>query len=509
MSLAKSSATSSGRVRFNRILADACFVSSVLAISNGNHKDAARHAKQCVVLNRRVWSALEAKNNARKTSQPSVEAGGMEFANSTFDPLSSMRNDKGVPLVMSTTHDALDGAEFWPIVPALYRGLMQQSTVYAHEGLLHEAMFFAEQAEKIALATRSRSLVLDNASRRAEFWTHSGRPDKAKPLLDAIDLSEPYQHLAVVGYYSSLARMHHLMQDVDNELAAYEIMEGLLNGLTMPSYIRGIDTLAPSVDALAEQMSAISLISSEPADKKPTRNTRGRRPATKTASKPVPKLAPKSAAKVASTAAPKAARKVAQAVAPKTPSILEECSSLCNLQADVNRRKALANLLQDNVSEALILLDRAQVLEKGLDQNVLHLWTVFKITLSQSMKELAKNFTFNSLPESTIAFPAISQKDGALLEGSLGKRSGVGIPATVRGSKTKKPMNEAFIETLREARERLVEAHALCSTTGSSHSFQQASYALSHVTVLLSAVSSGEMRGSLHPLYAAYMSGMC
>jgi separase len=504
MSLAKSSAASSGRVRFNRILADACFVSSVLAISNGNHKDAARHAKQCVVLNRRVWSALEAKNNARKT-----ESGGKNSANSTFDPLSSMRNDKGVPLVMSTTHDALDGAEFWPIVPALYRGLMQQSTVYAHEGLLHEAMFFAEQAEKIASATRSRSLVLDNTSRRAEFWTHSGRPDKAKPLLDAIDLSAPYQHLAVVGYYSSLARMHHMNQDVDRELAAYEIMEALLNGLTMPSYIRSIDNIAPSVDTLAEQMSVISLVSSEPADKKPARSTRGRQPATKTALRPAPKLASKSTARATSTAAPKAARKVAQAVVPKTSSILEECSSLCNLQADVNRRRALANLLQDNVSEALILLDRAQDLEKGLDRNVLHLWTVFKITLSQSMKELAKNFTFNSLPESTIAFPAISQKDGAPLEGSLGKRIGAGMPATARGGKTKKPMNEVFIETLREARERLVEAHALCSTTGSSHSFQQASYALSHVTVLLSAVSSGEMRGSLHPLYAAYMSGMC
>jgi separase len=411
---------------------------------------------------------------------------------------------------MSTTHNALDGADFWPIVPALYRGLMQQSMVYAHEGLLHEAMFFAEQAEKIASATKSRSLVLDNASRRAEFWTHSGRPDKAKPLLDAIDLSAPYQHIAMVGYYSSLARMHHLNQNVDDELAAYEIMEGLLSRLTVPSYIRSIEILAPSVDALTEQMSVISLVSSgSAADKKPVRSTRGRQPATKTVARPAPKPASKPAARATSRAAPKTARKNAEAVVPQAASILEEHASLCSLQADVIRRRALANLLQDNVSEALILLERAQDLEKGLDRSVSHLWTMFKITLSQSMKELAKDFTFNSLPESTIAFPATSQKESASPEVSLAKRSGAALAATARGVKSKKSMNETFIGTLREARERLVEAHALCSTTGSSHSFQQASYALGHITILLSAVSSGELGGSLHPLYAAYMSGMC
>ncbi len=124
MSLAQPSTTLFGRVRFNRIIADACFVSSLLAINHGNHKDAARHAKQCVVLNRRVWSALEAKCNAKKIVQTETEEGP---PNGNFDPLSSMRNDKGMPLVMSTTHDSLDGADFWALVPALYRGLMQHS----------------------------------------------------------------------------------------------------------------------------------------------------------------------------------------------------------------------------------------------------------------------------------------------------------------------------------------------------------------------------------------------
>jgi separase len=38
--------------------------------------------------------------------------------------------------------------------------------------------------------------------------------------------------------------------------------------------------------------------------------------------------------------------------------------------------------------------------------------------------------------------------------------------------------------------------------------FQQVSMALGTVTVLLSAISGGELGGVLHPLYAAYMGGM-
>jgi separase len=118
------------------------------------------------------------------------------------------------------------------------------------------------------------------------------------------------------------------------------------------------------------------------------------------------------------------------------------------------------------------------------------------------MRQLATDFTFNTLPESTIALPAI-QPSGD----SVQKRADITV-AAVKGTKGKKLAKDDFITTLREARERLIESHNLCAQIGSSASFQQASFALAHVTVVLSAVSSGDFRGSLHPLYAAYMSGM-
>jgi separase len=62
---------------------------------------------------------------------------------------------------------------------------------------------------------------------------------------------------------------------------------------------------------------------------------------------------------------------------------------------------------------------------------------------------------------------------------------------------------------LQKARDILDNIHVSCATAGSNHAFQNVSAALGHVTVLLSALLGGLSRGHLHPLYAAYMSGMC
>jgi separase len=141
MDLAKPTTTLSGRIRFNRILADASYVHSLLATATGSYKEAARHARQCVTLNRRIWAALESRANAKKTTADDTESDAEGSSRAAFDPLSSLRNDKGMPLIMSVTHDALGGPDFWSLVPVLYRALMQQSQIFAHQGLLHEAIY--------------------------------------------------------------------------------------------------------------------------------------------------------------------------------------------------------------------------------------------------------------------------------------------------------------------------------------------------------------------------------
>jgi separase len=189
---------------------------------------------------------------------------------------------------------------------------------------------------------------------------------------------------------------------------------------------------------------------------------------------------------------------------------MDQCSTLRAFQAEVLHRGALANLLQDNLKAATELIDRVEELQVGAGRDIQHTWAKFKLMLAQSAQQIAADFAFNTLPESTIAFPAIGAKDRRMSEGAPVKKAAPAPATKAKGGRAKKTTaitKVDFTETLRQAREHLLEVHALSATHGSNHLFQQVSNALGHITVLLSAVSGAEIRGSLHPLYAAYTSG--
>lgn len=509
MDLAKPTTTLSGRLRFNRIVADASYVQSLLATAAGSYKEAARHARQCVTLNRRIWAALESRSNAKKTTP--VEDAESEVDGSSraaFDPLSSLRMEKGVPVVMSLTHDALSGPDFWALVPSLYRALMQQSQIFAHQGLLNEAIYVAEQAEKVACATQSATLKTDNASWRADCWAQSDRPDKADAILKSLDAPSSRKCLSTAGYYSAVARTHHWKGEYEQEIASYTLMELLLKDLSSPTYIKTLESFLSTVESLTEQLSSLTVQATEAVKTKPA--TRGRKPATKAAARGTAKSVAGTRSRAATGGVAKTAsrstRQLGAPAASEEPNTADQCAALSIFQASMRDRAVLANIMHDDLAQALKLLGQAEELQSGLNQEVSHMWATFKAKLAQSARQIAEDFTVNTLPESTIAFPAFGLTDRRFSEVAPPQKGTLVAPATTKPGRAKKQPKEDFMDTLREARERLVEAHALCASNGSNHLFRQTSMALGHVTVLMSAVSGSDLPGSLHPLYAAYMS---
>lgn len=523
LEMSTSSATISQRLRYNSALANACYVYSLLAASQGAHKEAARYAKQSVTLNRRMWAALESKVNAQKALAESDASMLGAPSKEGSDLLASMRDDKGTPIIASNTHDVLGGADFWFMVPSLYRGLMQHSQVFANQGLLQEAIYVAEQAEKVAMATGSPSLMTDVASWQAACWAQSGRPDKAGPLLKAVEQPSARKTLSVAAYHSAIARVYHCTGDFDEEIAAYGTLEQLLNDLTDPAYIRSLGAIHPDLDSLASQIAGISLEAIEATTTKATINAKAQKPAVKPLSRSTSRSGARSATGVrsrtgaasavsatsASKATPKGRPKsMIAAPSTETVSTADQCTTLRAFQAEVYHRGALVNLMQDNLTAATRLIERVQELRVGTDRDVQHIWAKFKLMLAESAQQIAADFAFNTLPESTIAFPAIGSKDRRMSEGVLVKKAAPSAAPKTKGGRGKKATAAAkidFTDTLRQAREHLLEIHALSATHGSNHLFQQVSKALGHITVLLSAVS--EARGSVHPLYAAYTSG--
>ncbi|KAL1612722.1 separin protein [Paraconiothyrium brasiliense] len=504
--LSKSSTSLSGRMIFNRIIAEACYVSSLRCSSKGDYKNAARHARQAVVLNRRIWAAREGNANTRKAVTANSSNLTEIPTSAHSDPSSSMRHERGAPLTSSITHEALKAPEFWSLVPSLYRALTQHSIVIARQGMLDEAVYVLQQAGKVASAVGSRTLVLDHTSRLADLWIQSGRPDKAQPLFDGLDVPQSAKHLSTVSYHLSLARMHHVRQRFDDEIAEYDVLEQLLQHLSSPSYIGSTIRFMPNLGVLTDNVSALTLEESKPAEVPQTRSVRTRITATKTTHKTLTRTTTRTTRKAPlrsePTAIPSVLKKATTLPAHEIQSASEHCTSLDALQADILYRRVATYLLQSNVVEAMDLLSKVEKSE--LDREGSHAWVRFKAMLAQAIRSISNDFTFNTLPESTIAFPSIPPKERQSSEGVAAKRPAVkAFPKLPRG---KKQAGDGFVKLIEDARERLVEAHAQHATTASNHVFRQLCAALSHATVLLSAVSQGRVRGSIHPLYSAYMS---
>jgi len=386
---------------------------------------------------------------------------------------------------------------------------MQHSQIYAHQGLFQEAIYVAEQAEKVAAATKSPTLVTDNASWRADCWAQSGRHDKAEAIIATIDSTSTHKCLSLAGYYSAVARVHHCNGRYEQEISSYEVFERLLNDLAAPSFITALERFTPSVDTLTEQVDSIALDAPELPYTKPVAATRGRKAIVKPTSRVASKSAAATRTKVATAGlvrgGTRSRRQKATSISSEVPSIAENCYVICVLKISVLDRKVLANILQGDLNTAVRLLKEADELEVSLGCELSHMWATFKTRFAQGVQQIAQDITANTLPESTIAFPAVGLREQRASEEKVVRRLASTASTVAKGARTKN-VKKNFIETLRDARERLVEAHELCVSNGSNHLFQQISMALGHVTVLMSAVSVTEIQGSLHPLYAAYMS---
>ena len=492
LSLSKPSTTLSGRVRFNRVIANACYVYSLLALENGNFDGALRYAKRCVTLNRRVWATLENRTSTKRVSRP--DSGDSEMEGLT-EGLANLTNSvREVPVVMSITHDSLNGAAFWSFIPFLYRGLSHQSQVFAHQGMFQEAVYFAEQAYKVAAAVSSRSLRIDNLGRRADYWTQGGRADKAQDLLDSAKPSSSDKNVALARYHCSAASVFHANDEFEKETGAYELAETLLHDLSIPSFIQQLDKIVSAEDALVDGISAMKLDANT--TKKQPKTTRGRKPTAKAPARTAGKIAPPKSQIATSTR--------------------DECFRLSSLQGDVLCRKAMAMLLQDKLSAAAELLERAENLQNGHQGSILQQSSNFKRWLAQSMKEMSADFTFNVLPESTISFPALARTERKFSEGSSSRpeylspahRASLMATSPVKGGRGKKSTKDDFAATLQRARQCVAEVYAVAIQTGSNSVVHQICRALGYVTVLLSATHATNTKVPLHPLYTAYLNGL-
>ncbi|KAK8226839.1 peptidase family C50-domain-containing protein [Phyllosticta capitalensis] len=488
-----STASFSTRIQHTRLLSTVALTQSRLSLAAGLPSESLAHAKQCVTLNKKIWMAVE----NRTKSKAVASLGHDNDVEVVVEGVKNMSVRSNSPTVISMTHAALTGAQCWPFVPSIFRGLLQLANVFAHQGMLQEAIYYAEQASKVAEAVNASSLMVASLGLTSRFYLDSNRIADAMDMLSkaASHSKQAMPNADLALYHCVAARAHEISDDYKTALTEFDSALNVISNLVQPHCIRNIEKIESDDRKIVDLMSRLDV--AEP-------GRRGRRAAAKQTSTKKPTKA--GAAKTTNL------KKTAKSpLCDASPNDGDECQHLQGLQAVVLCHKANLLLSQDKLSDAVELISEAERLSHGLEASVQHQSTRFRSLMSEAMKEIAADFTFNALPESTISFPALSWNERKFSESFQQKPASAATITSAsssisrKGAKGKKVSKEDFNAILQKARDCISEAHTKALGTSSTSAVHKVCNMLNEVTILLSATSYRGSRGTLHPLFAAYL----
>ncbi|KAB2580712.1 Separin [Lasiodiplodia theobromae] len=496
-SMATPKASFSTKLRYNKLLSEASHVYSLLSLSSGYPSEALAYAKQCVNLNRKIWLTVENRKPRSDTKDPTNPDGELEEVANGMAKISVQ--GAVAPPTMSMTHGALTGAAFWSFVPSIFRGLTQLASVFAHQGMLQEAVYFSEQASKVAAAVEADSFMVQNLSSTAEMYLESNRVDEALQCLEkaSANAEQLPSSIDLARFHTTGAQLRQLMEDDDDAVEKYDKANKIIQDLSDPAFIQSLEKLSNGEAEISTKMSNMKLEEEPPKGRRaPAKTARAKKTTTRTGSK----TATRKTAVVDSV--PEMPQKTAHA-----------CPALEGIQATIICRKASLLLARDRLAEAVALIEEAAELKLGQEAAVQHQSTRFRSLMSEAMREIAADFTFNALPESTISFPALSRGDRKLSEPSQARPSYLSIadtpspvvPVAKKGARGKKAPKEDFAALLKKARDCIAEVQSQAVHISSTSAVQRVCSMLNEVTILLSATTPKGVKGSLHPLYAAYL----
>ncbi|KAI9795727.1 MAG: hypothetical protein M1835_005290 [Candelina submexicana] len=491
-----SSATLSGRIRTNRLLAEASYVCALLDFERGQPNEALAHAKRSVSLNQRAWAIIE--HVVGKQSRYVKEKTASTDLEDLADGTSALSTISGIappvlPHSMSTTHESLKGPRFWSLVPSLYRGLCQLSRLYSHQGMFQEVNHYNEQVRKIATSVNATTLISRSLAISGDFWVRGGHIAKGETLLrEAMDSwmgleeSKDTAHL-----HCSLGYLHHIQSNWLDGFKAFEKADAILDGLTAKAYISGLDWLPTLGDRIEEHMSQLTL---------KERSAPYKAGSFKSIKNPVSK-----SRKIASSKAKAAVKSTSQ--------MAEECPQLLRLRREVLRQKALAMILQQKVDMAASLLLEAETMPDNTQGLVQQRLTMAKQLLTRAVEGLAADAVFCVLPDSTISFPSVAlASKSRLSERSPGKtmrlsppcKSPARVPNHRKGVRPRAPVKDEPTENLLEARDTLLEVQSMVIQMCSISTVNKISNILSSTVMLLSAAGLSSNKVAVQPTSVAF-----
>ena len=483
--------TFTGRMQMAKLLAEASYTYAVYYLETGDTEAAFRYGRRCVKLNQRMWANLENRHNPKPLdAKPDADSG----IGAITDDIASLGTSTDTPVVRSLTHEALKVPQLWPLVPSLYQGFKLLARLFAHHGQFQEALHYAEQALRIAAAVQSTSRLVDIQSMIASFWLSVGKTSKAQDCLDVIKglTVESDDNWDRLNFQLVAAEMSKAKNELDNEIKGYNAALQAIDKMTDPSTIESICTFSSMQDQLATRLNKL-----RPEKRTPATKCSRRVPRKKTASKTSEDDGCKASATESVIGPP---------VSTSSWVPLEE------LRVSILSSKVEANVIQQKLHEAKALLQQVGALQSGSQIKIRKHVASFHLIFANAFEVLMSD-TFNVIPESTIALPAVasSKIESVALENcesnmlSIERKS---IKA-VKTASTRKKAQPGFViaedlaSTLLSARTWLQDVQDVAVRTASTAQLHLLYALLTSVSILLSAVTQANVEVKIHPLTIA------
>ncbi|KAK6355302.1 hypothetical protein TWF696_004412 [Orbilia brochopaga] len=435
------------RVELNRLVSRACYVSSLLALDKGSINNSIALAKRSLKLMQRAWAGLE---KLAQHKSPSNVNGKSESAILTF----------------TTTIEALNGPFLWPIVRSIYDITVHVATLYLHQGMQREALFYIQEAQTVAEGVDSKSLLFHVSSIFGDLLIRLGRLDEGQEKIQqATALREQLLERGkeLVSFDCTLGIMYRKHKSWARELDAYNNAEKTLDALM------GDNKAVKDEDKVFVDITdKIANLQIDPETKPRARLIKPSR--TKAATK--------------STKAPVASQQSAG-----TTTTANQCAGLVKLRDDVLRLKAVNLAIQQKWDLAQTLLAETAGTSLGSRDLVSQKLAIARSSLLQALAAIEEDDEFHSLQETAIVIPSVSSvKTVEAAATKPGRRTPKKAPIVIKEEEMVPPSRAA--QLLHDARDNVLAVQALAATVCPTTTLNLLSAMLGEVICLLAAITS-------------------
>jgi separase len=459
------------KLAWERLVADAAFMSSQLSFSQGVIKDALFFAKLSVRLNCRIWAKVEKISQRNQGKSSPVPTGDSSELDTVVETIAKLDVSQTNP---TTTSAYTQGAPFWPHIGSHHTSLLNLASLSAHHGLFQDAIYYGEQALKINKTLNAPVRLINSQAQLGSHWILGGRISEGQELLSAAETlaKQLESSIELASLQMGLASLYRAQGQHRDELQALLEADRIMTDF-VSSDTSEAASASSGVPELEDKMQSLRIRPSSRKGKQPATTTRRTR---------------------ATTSARKPAK--ADAPTPRPADITEtESKTLLHLRSDIFRQQAACSRSLCDFEKASCLLESARKYAVSRDSQISVRLGESEHFLADAIRRFASHAVYCVLPESTISLPSLQSPSKATTQTSTSRSASKSTTrkprAPARGTRSRaQTASEDFAVMLSKAGDSLNNVFATATSIGSTLDSHSASRLMSRISMLSHATAA-------------------